>query len=56
MNAVEKLNEYINTVYPRTNDHYIKLILDAICEGSIRQIQIEGTTYEVYADVVETVE
>lgn len=57
MSAVEKLNEYINTVHPRANDnHYIKLVLDAICEGSIRQIQVEGATYEVYADIVETEE
>lgn len=56
MNAVEKLNEYINTVHPKADHHYIKLLLDAICEGSIKQIQVEGATYEVYADVVETKE
>lgn len=54
MSAIEKLNEYINTTHPVANSHYVKLILDAICEGGIRQFCVEGTTYEVYADVVET--
>lgn len=56
MSALEKLNEYMKTVHPRTDDHFIKLILDTICEGGIKQIQVEGTTYEVYADIVETEE
>ena len=54
MDAVEKLNEYINTVHPKADHHYIKLLLDAICERSVKQIQVEGITYEVYADIVET--
>lgn len=54
MDATEKLNEYIKTVHPRTDNHYIKLILDAICEGGIKQIYVEGAMYEVYADIVET--
>ena len=54
MNTVEKLYEYISTVHPRTDSHYIKLILDAICEGEIKQINVEGTTYEIYANIVET--
>ena len=56
MSAIEKLKEYINTEHPATNSHYIKLMLDAICEGGIKLVTTEGTTYEVYADVVETEE
>lgn len=56
MSALEKLNEYINTVQPVGNSHYVKLILDAICEGGIKSICVEGITYEVYADIVETKE
>lgn len=56
MEAAKKLNEYINTVHPSTDSHYIKLLLDAICEGSVKQILVEGATYEVYADIMETEE
>lgn len=56
MSAIEKLQEYINTEHPIINSHYIKLVLDAICEGSIKLISAEGVTYEVYADVMETKE
>lgn len=56
MSALERFNDYISTVYPRVDIHYIKLMLEAIREGGIKQIQVEGTTYEVYADIVETEE
>lgn len=56
MSAIEKLKEYINTEHPVVNSHYIKLILDAVCEGGIKLISAEGTTYEVHADIMETEE
>lgn len=56
MSAIEKLQEYINTEHPIINSHYIKLMLDAVSEDSIKQITAEGATYEVYADVMETEE
>ena len=56
MSAVEKLNEYINIVHPRVDSHYMKLMLEAIREGDIKTIDVEGILYEVYADIVETEE
>jgi len=54
MSALEKLNKYIETKHTVTDTHYIKLILDAICEGYIQRIHTEGVLYEVHADRLET--
>lgn len=54
MSALEELNKYIKTKHPANDSHYIKLILEAICEGEIQTISIEGILYEVHADRLET--
>lgn len=59
MNATEEFEQYLKITHPRAlaaEQHFIKLLLEAIREGGIKQIQVKGTTYEVYADVVETEE
>lgn len=56
MSALERFNDYINTVHPRVDSHYMKLMLEAIREGDIKSIDVEGVLYEVYADIVETEE
>lgn len=59
MNATDKFEQYLK-IRPSgaaaTEIHFMKLLLEAIREGGITQIQIEGSTYEVYADIVETEE
>ena len=54
MSALEELNKYIDTKHPANDSHYIKLILETICEGGISSIYTEGTLYEVHADRLET--
>jgi hypothetical protein len=56
MSALEKLDKYIEEKRPTADSHYIKLILEAICEGGIKTIFVEGALYEVYADRLETKE
>jgi len=57
MNATDKLEQYLK-IRPSgaaaTEIHFMKLLLEAIREGGIKQIEIEGNIYEVYADIVET--
>ena len=59
MSAIDELKQYLK-IHPRLaipdEQHYMKLLLEAIREGGIRLVQVEGITYEVYADVVETKE
>lgn len=56
MSATDELIQYLklHSNIMATEQHYMKLLLEAIREGGIKQIQVEGTTYEVYADIVET--
>ena len=54
MSALEKLNEYIKTKHPVNDSHYVKLILEAICEGEVERIKTEGVLYEIHADRLET--
>lgn len=54
MSALEELNKYIDMKHPANDSHYIKLILEAICEGGISSIYTEGVLYEVHADRLET--
>ena len=54
MSALEKLNEYIKAKRPVIDSHYIKLILEAICEGGVERISAEGVLYEIHADRLET--
>lgn len=54
MSASEKLNEYIKARRPVIDSHYIKLILEAICDGEIERIEAEGVLYEIHADRLET--
>ena len=56
MSALEKLNEYMEINQPVINLHFMKLILEAICEGGISSIDVEGALYEVHADRLETKE
>ncbi len=59
MNATEKFEQYLKIMHPvtaATEQHFMKLLLEAIREGGIKQIEVEGTTYEVYADIMETKE
>jgi len=58
MSAIDELKQFLK-IHPRISQiekHYIKLLLETICEGSIKQIAVEGKIYEVYADIVETEE
>ena len=57
MNATDELRQYRET-HPisSTEAHHIKLLLEAIREGGITQVAVEGITYEVYADILETKE
>lgn len=59
MNTTDKFEQYLK-IRPSgaaaTEIHFMKLLLEAIREGGIKQIEVEGTTYEVYADIVETKE
>ena len=59
MSAIDELEQYLK-IHPiattSEEQHYIKLLLEAIREGGIKQIQVEGIIYEVYADIVETEE
>ena len=54
MSALEKLDKYMETEHPVIDSHYIKLVLETICEGEIQRIQADGVLYEVYADRLET--
>ena len=49
---IEELNYYIDgngKVY-----QYLKVFLACINEGAIKELTIDGTTYELYADILET--
>ena len=54
MSALEELDKYLETEHSVTDSHYIKLLLEAICEGGISSIYTEGVLYEVHADRLET--
>lgn len=54
MSTLEELDKYMRTKHPANDPHYIKLILEAICEGEIQTISTEGILYEVHADRLET--
>lgn len=54
MSTLEELNKYIETKHPTNDSHFLKLILEAICEGKIQSISTEGILYEVHADRLET--
>ena len=56
MSALEELDKYLETEHSVTDSHYIKLLLEAICEGEIQRINVEGILYEVHADRLETKE
>lgn len=56
MRALERFNNYISTIHPRIDTHYMKLLLEAIREGDIKQIKVGESIYEVYADILETKE
>jgi len=56
--AIDKINKLAHASKDETwrADLYLKAFLDAVVMGAIREFTINGTTYEVCADVMETEE
>ena len=56
--AIKRLNELAHSSPDKEwrADLYLKAFLDAVQIGAIREFTVEGTTYEVYADIMETSE
>jgi len=51
--ALKRWIDY-NASYKGNRDNkWVELVLEAICEGSIKTINIDGKIYEVHADLLE---
>jgi len=51
MSNIDKLREATKSCEIKS---FMKLLLECVMDGTIKKIEIDGTIYEIYADILET--